>query len=109
MITSVAIIADKYLATGYRLAGVTSFPAETLTEARARLKEIVTNGNHKIIILPEKLAYQLSMEREELSEIGGVKPLYVIVPDFHGSTGERTKEIHQVISKAVGAKLKFEE
>ena len=109
MITSVAIIADKYLATGYRLAGIASFPVKTLTEARVRLREVTAKGKHKIIILPEKLAYQLREEREGLPEIGGVKPLFVIVPDFRGPTGERTKELYQVISKAVGAKLKFEE
>jgi vacuolar-type H+-ATPase subunit F/Vma7 len=109
MITSVAIIADKYLATGYRLAGIASFPVTTLTEARARLREVIANGSHKIIILPEKLASQLREEREGLSEIGGIKPIFVIVPDFGGPTGERTKELYQIISKAVGAKLKFEE
>jgi vacuolar-type H+-ATPase subunit F/Vma7 len=109
LITKAAIIADKYLATGYRLAGIASFPVKSLAEARARLAEITTKGSYKIIFLPEKLAYQLREEREELSKIGGVKTLFVIVPDFHGPTGERTKELYQVISKAVGAKLKFEE
>lgn len=109
MITNVAIIANKYLATGYRLAGIASFPVKTLAEARVRLREVTTKGSHKIILLPEKLAYQLREEREALLEIGGVKTLFVIVPDFQGPTGERTKELYQVISKAVGAKLKFEE
>ena len=109
MITNVAIIANKYLATGYRLAGIASFPVKTLAEARVRLREVATKGSHKVILLPERLAYQLREEREALLEIGGVKTLFVIVPDFQGPTGERTKELYQVISKAVGAKLKFEE
>ena len=109
LITNVAIIADKYLANGYRLAGVAPFPVKTLAEARARLRELTAKGGHKVIILPEEIAYQLREERKELVETAGLKTLFIIVPNFRGPTGERTRELHQTISKAVGAKLKFEE
>ena len=109
MLTNIAIIADKYLATSYKLVGVDAFSVRTPEEARVKLKEILGAGSHKIILLPEKLAYQLREERMRSTEMAGVRPLFVIIPDFHGSSGERTKELYQTISKAVGAKLKLEE
>ena len=107
MLTNIAIIADKYLATSYKLVGVDAFPVKTLEEARAKLKEILGTGSHKIILLPEEFAYQLREERMRSTEMAGVHPLFVIIPDFHGSTGDRTRELHQIVSKAVGAKLKL--
>ena len=109
MLTKVAIIADKYLATSYKLEGIDAFQVKTLEEAKTKLKEILDAGNHRIILLPEKLAHQLREERRRSVETSGVPPLFVIVPDFKGPTGERIKELHQTISKAVGAKLKLEE
>jgi vacuolar-type H+-ATPase subunit F/Vma7 len=109
VLTNIAIIADKYLAASYKLVGVDAFPVKTPEEARVRLKEILGTGNHKIILLPEKLAYQLREDRMRSTEMAGVHPLFVIIPDFHGSSGERTRELYQIISKAVGAKLKLEE
>ena len=109
MRSKVAIIAEKYLATGYELAGIVAFPVESLDEAKSKLKEIMSTGEYRIILLPEKLASQLREERENPLEIGGVPSLFVIIPDFEGPTGERTKELHDIISKAVGVKLKYEE
>ena len=45
-----AIIANKHLATGFRLAGVDAFPIENVEEARAVLSRIVSEKRHDIVI-----------------------------------------------------------
>jgi vacuolar-type H+-ATPase subunit F/Vma7 len=101
----VAIMADKYLSTGFRLAGVKSFPVET-TEASARLDEIMRDEQCKVIILPENLAEILKKKREEMMSKGRIFPVFAVVPDFEGSRKLREKELYEVVERAVGAKLK---
>lgn len=105
----VAIIAEKHLATGFRLAGVDAFPIDNLEEARLALSRVVSERErYDMVILTEKLSKGLHKQKAKVLSIGKGKPVFAILPDFEGPTGERTKELHKLISESVGAELKFE-
>lgn len=102
----VAIIADKYLSTGFRLAGVEPFPAETPEEASAKLDEILKDEQYKVIILPEDLAEALKGKREEMMSKGRAFPVFAVIPGFEGSRRLREKELYEAVERAIGAKLR---
>ncbi len=103
----VAIIAEKYLATGFILAGVTAFPAGDAQEAASEFERIVTEDKYDVIIITEKLSVALKKQREAILARARARPVIAVVPDFEGPTGERLKELHTLISQSVGAELKF--
>ncbi|MGQ9543154.1 MAG: V-type ATP synthase subunit F [Candidatus Bathyarchaeia archaeon] len=103
----VAIIAEKHVAVGFRLAGVEAYPIEGVEEARTTLSRLVDEGKHDVIILTEKLSQELRRERERIVSSGKARPILAVIPDFKGPTGQRIKELHALISESVGAELKF--
>ena len=105
---SVAILANKYLATGFRLAGVTAFPVQDAEQASATLQKMVAEDKYHVIIITEKLSTALKKERETILARRKGRPVIAVIPDFEGPTGERLKELHKLISQSVGAELKFE-
>ncbi|MFQ5710496.1 MAG: V-type ATP synthase subunit F [Candidatus Geothermarchaeales archaeon] len=105
---SIAIIADKYLATGFRLTGVHAFPVRNVEEAVGKLREIIAEDKYKVVLVPERFATRLREEREKLVEGVKVHPVLAMIPGFEGPTGERVGELYKLISQAVGARLKLE-
>lgn len=103
----VAIIADKHIAVGFRLAGVEAYPAGSVGEARTILSKLVSEGKHDLIILTEKLSQELRREKEKIVSMGKARPIFAVIPDFRGPTGQRIRELHALISESVGAELKF--
>ena len=106
--TGVAIIAEKHLATGFRLAGVEAFPVEQKEDARAILARLISEGKHDMIILTERLSKELHREKAKVISLGKGRPVFAVIPGFEGPTGQRIKELHELISESVGAELKFE-
>jgi vacuolar-type H+-ATPase subunit F/Vma7 len=105
---SVAIVADKYLATGFRLAGVVAFPVQNPEEASATLEKMVAEDKYDIIIITERLSTALKKQRDAILARRKGRPVIAVIPDFEGPTGERLRELHTLISQSVGAELKFE-
>jgi len=103
----VAIVADKYLATGFRFTGVASFPVRDAREAAATLERIMLQDKYDVIIITEKLSMALRKERPAILARGKGRPVIAIIPDFEGPTGERVQELHTLVSQSVGADLKF--
>lgn len=104
---SIVILADRYLSAGFRLAGVEYCQVKDAEEARARFSELLKDERYKMIILPETLAEALREGRENLLKAGRIFPLLLVVPDLEGPRGLRERELHDLISRAVGAKLKL--
>jgi vacuolar-type H+-ATPase subunit F/Vma7 len=105
IIMRAAIIADKYLSTGFRLAGVEPFPIENVQEAGAKLDEILKDEQYKVVVLPENVAHVLKEKRDEMVRKGKIFPVFVVVPDFEGSKRLREKELYEAVGRAIGAKL----
>jgi vacuolar-type H+-ATPase subunit F/Vma7 len=104
----VAIIADKYLATGFRLAGVFAFPVRDAKEAAATLDRLVAEDKYDVIIITENLSIALRKQREAIRARQKQRPVIAVIPDFAGSTGERLRELRTLVTQSVGAELKFE-
>ncbi|MGA8858180.1 MAG: V-type ATP synthase subunit F, partial [Candidatus Bathyarchaeia archaeon] len=62
----VAIIADKYLALGFRMAGVIAFPVRDAGEAAAALDRILEEDKYDVIIITENLSSALKKQRGAL-------------------------------------------
>ena len=103
----IAIIAEKYLATGFSLAGVAAFPVSDAQEAASEFERIVSEDKFDVIIITERLSEALKVQREAIVARGKARPVIAVVPDFEGPTGERLRELHMLISQSVGAELKF--
>jgi len=104
----VAIIADKYLATGFRLAGVNPFPVRDAKEAASTFESIIKDERYDLIIITENLSMALEKQRMTLLASEGRRPVIAVIPDFKGPTGQRLKELRALIVQSVGAELKFE-
>jgi len=105
---SVVAIGDHYFVTALRLAGVDQREVIDVSEAEQIIDELVKEEKCKVLIVSEDLALQLRRKREDLLRERQNYPVFAIIPGFNGAVGERVKEIHQLISQAVGVKLKLE-
>jgi len=105
---NVAIIADKYLATGYRLAGIYPIPVRDLDEAVKSFRQIVPERRFEILMVPEEFADRIQQEAR-LLEFEKKKPIIAVIPSFKGTTKGRALALYDLVSQAVGTKLKVED
>jgi vacuolar-type H+-ATPase subunit F/Vma7 len=105
----VAIIADKYLAFGFRLAGVIAYPVQNAQEAAKTLEKIVAENKYDVIIITENLSVALKQQRQAILAREKQRPVIAVIPGFNGPTGERLRELRTLVTQSVGAELKFEE
>lgn len=104
----VAIIADKYLALGFRMAGVIAFAVRDAEEAAKTLEKIVAEDRYDVVIITENLSIALKKQREAILARERKRPVIAVIPDFKGPTGERLRELRALVTQSVGAELKFE-
>jgi vacuolar-type H+-ATPase subunit F/Vma7 len=104
---SVNALGDPYFVTALRAVGVDGRIVHTTKEAEDVVDLLVNTGNCKVIIVPYKLAQALERKRNELTRRGAYYPVFVIIPGIDGAIEERTNRLYQLISQAVGAKLKL--
>ena len=104
----VAVIADEYLALGFRMAGVIPFPVRNPQEAGEVLEKIVAEGKYPIILITENLSTALRTQRDAILARERQRPVIAVVPDFGGPTGDRLRELRALVTQSVGAELKFE-
>jgi vacuolar-type H+-ATPase subunit F/Vma7 len=102
------MIGNRYLASGFRLIGIET---DEVTDDDAAAKEVesfVSEGKYKILMINERVALKTKALRDDLLTARKPYPIFLIIPDFQGSLNERTKELRQLVDKAVGIKLKLE-
>ena len=78
----IAMVADKYVASGFRLVGVDTIEAEDDNSAAKKVEELVSQGTYKIILITEKVAVKLKPLREDMLKTRRFYPIFVVVPDF---------------------------
>ena len=103
------MIVDKYLASGFRLIGVDTIEVTDDDAAAKKVEELVFEGKCKVVIITEKVALKLKALRAGLLKTRRLYPIFLIIPDFEGPLNERIKELHQLVSQAIGVKLKLSE
>jgi len=95
------------VSTAFKLVGAKAFPVSSPQEAREKLRRVL-EGEYKVVVLTEEVASMVKDERRRIAASGEVVPVFVVVPSFKGHENLRLKELHDLISQAVGAKLKLE-
>ena len=105
---NVAIIGDKYLANGYRLAGIKAIPIRDIEDAVRKFKETVLKKEYDMILIPEEYADRIKRE-SKLLESGKNQPIISIIPGLKGLTKGRTAALYDLVSQAIGTKLKVED
>jgi|SRR5271157_3635341 len=104
---SLIMIGDKYLACGFRLIGIDTIDAPSDDAAAEKVKIVVSEGKHEIIIISERVASKVKALRQSLIKARKPYPLFVIVPDFEGPIDERIGELYKLVNQATGVKLKL--
>jgi vacuolar-type H+-ATPase subunit F/Vma7 len=102
----IVVIGDKYLSSVFRLAGIEALEVEDEDLAVEKAEELVEEGKCKILLVTERIAMRLGEFREKLLIQKKFYPVFVIIPDFAGTLGERRKELTQLVNKSIGVKLK---
>jgi vacuolar-type H+-ATPase subunit F/Vma7 len=106
---SVVALGDTYFVTALRAAGVEARPVGSVDEAERFIDDLVKEGTCKVIIVSERLAFKLERKRSELSRRRLHYPVFAVIPEMDGKVEERANKLYQLISQAVGARLKLGE
>lgn len=89
--------------TGMRLAGVEGEVAHGRKEAKEAVEKILEDKNLGILLLTEKLSFEIPELVDEI-KLNRKQPLLVEIPDRHGS-GRQQNFITNYINEAIGIKL----
>ena len=100
---------DRYLVSLFRLVGIEAVEADDEDSAASKVEELVERGECRVLFVSEKVAARLKVLRESLIRKRKLYPVFVVIPDFEGSLGDRKRELTQVVNKSVGMKLKLGE
>lgn len=106
---SVNALGDEYFVTALRAVGAEGNIVQSTKEAEDAVDLLVAKGNCKVIVLPYNLGIALERKRDELSRRGLYYPVFVLIPGIDGIIEERTHRLYELVSQAVGAKLKLGE
>lgn len=89
--------------TGMRLAGVEGEIAHGRKEAKAAVEKILEDKTLGILLITEKLSFEIPELIDEI-KLNRKQPLLVEIPDRHGS-GRQENFITTYINEAIGIKL----
>ena len=104
----ISALGDDLFIKAFELVGVEGFKASNEKEIREHLTKLIELNEHAIIIIPERYVESTKDIRERLIKLGRTTPIFAFLPDHTGETGLRVKELQDLISLAVGIKMKFE-
>ena len=96
------VIGDSQMATGFRLVGVESVEATSVTEARKALSNVLERSDVAIVLISEELASEMRDEIDKL-RLSRITPLIVAVPGSSGAVGET--KISDLITKTLGVRV----
>ncbi len=98
----IAVLGDKDSVMGFRVLGLSTFPVESVDEARSTLHRIAKE-DYAIIYLTETLAAALENDiaryKDELT------PAIILIPGKEGSLGIGMDNIKKAVERAIGADI----
>lgn len=106
---SVSALGDPYFITALRTVGVEGNVVRSTKEAEEAVDLLVAKGKCKVLVISYKLADMLERKRNELTRRGIYYPVFVTIPGLDGDIEGRTHRLYDLVSQAVGAKLKLGE
>ena len=106
---SVVALGEPYFVTSLRAAGVEGRVVQTAKEAEDAVDLLASEGECKVVLVSEGLAASLDKKRDELARRGEYYPVFAVVPGMGKEAEGRTQRLYQLVSQAVGARLKLGE
>ncbi len=98
----IAVVGDKDSVLGFMALGLTTFPVESVEQARSTLHRIAKE-DYAVIYLTEALAEPLEADiaryKDELT------PAVILIPGKEGSLGIGMRNIKSAVERAVGADI----
>jgi vacuolar-type H+-ATPase subunit F/Vma7 len=106
---SVVALGEPYFVTSLRAAGVEGRIVQTAKEAEDAVEQLANEGKCKVVVISEGLAAKLDRKRDELAKRGEFYPVFAVVPGMKKEAEGRTRRLYELVSQAVGARLKLGE
>ena len=103
---SIAVIGPSSFVTCFQLIGARGYEANN-EEAVITLLNRISNGDYKIIIVPEQYTEATRSIREDVMKRGEITPLFALIPGLTMETGMRMEELQAVVSLAIGTRLEL--
>jgi len=104
---SIAVLGPPSFVTCFELIGAVGYEKEDGESVAAALKQLVNEGEYKLVLIPERFAEATFSIREQVMKSGEITPVFALVPDFTMETGMRMEELQAVVSLAIGTKLEL--
>jgi len=104
---SIAVLGPPSFVTCFELIGAVGYEKEDGESVVAALKQLVNEGEYKLVLIPERFAEATFSIREQVMKSGEITPVFALVPDFTMETGMRMEELQAVVSLAIGTKLEL--
>jgi len=106
---SVVALGEPYFVTALRAVGVEGRVVQGAKEAEDAVELLVSEGKCKVVVVSEGLAVKLERKRDELARRGEYYPVFAVIPAMGKEAEGRTRRLYQLVSQAVGARLKLGE
>ncbi|MCW4049068.1 MAG: V-type ATP synthase subunit F [Candidatus Bathyarchaeota archaeon] len=104
---SIAVIGPSSFVTCFELIGATGYEEHDEGALVATLDRIVSQGDYKLVVIPERYAAATRHIREEVMKRGRITPIFALIPGLTMETGMRMEELQAVVSLAIGTKLEL--
>jgi len=104
---SIAVLGPPSFVTCFELIGAIGYEKENGESVAVTLKQLVDEGEYKLVIIPERFAVETFSLREKVMRSGEITPVFALVPDFTMETGMRMEELQAIVSLAIGTKLEL--
>ena len=98
----IAVLGDKDSVLGFKALGLSTFPVESVEDARATLHQIAKE-NYAVIYLTETLAAALENDIARYKD--DLTPAIILIPGKEGSLGIGMSNIKKAVERAVGADI----
>jgi len=98
----IAVMGDKDSVLGFMALGLTTFPVESVEEARTTLHR-AAKEDYAVIYLTETLAAPLQADIARYKD--ALTPAIILIPGKEGSLGIGMRDIKSAVERAVGADI----
>ena len=100
-------IGNEYLAIAFSVIGIETYPVFDVIDAEKVVNEVRDRDDVDILILTEDMYIELSNRYVRFKREGVNKPILIVVPPLTGPLGKRVEDLYNLISQAVGVRLKL--
>lgn len=98
----IAVLGDRDSVLGFQALGLSTFPTDTVEEAKATLRRLAKE-DYAVIYLTETYAARMSDEVERYKD--SLTPAVILIPGKEGPLGIGMNNVKRSVERAVGADI----